>query len=84
MDPGSFACLRLWYHQRDVDGNRRDAGIGKGFLIRSMAVVVLCFIRAFHRKLFGVVQLKFVLVKVGWVERFIMLGFAFSTILEII
>ena len=29
MDLGSFTSLRLWYNQRDVDGNRGDAGIGK-------------------------------------------------------
>ena len=32
MDIGRPARLRLWYHQRNVDGNRRNAGVGKGFL----------------------------------------------------
>ena len=29
MDIGRTARLRLWNYQRDVDGNRRDAGGGK-------------------------------------------------------
>ena len=32
MDTGRAARLRLWDHQRDVDGNRGNAGSGKGFL----------------------------------------------------
>ena len=51
MDPGSFTCLRLRHHQRDVDGNRRDARIGKGFLIRQKALVDFMFLMSIHRKL---------------------------------
>jgi len=54
MDPGSFTCLRLWHHQRDVDGNRRDVRIGRGFLIAlDMALVNFLFCMRICRKLDG-------------------------------